>query len=171
MSTYESAGSCWCYQPDLRVLLTSAVVREQPFLHIPGAVEDNCCGLWEGEALKKHFQPTPVAQVFTSLRVLVQTQEQGPSHPHGGSVVLLCSSIPFKCSIYSQGERMLSIERNGVWECCTDARLLIEHFQVSFELTLSSLAVFSRNALHLYSNHCALKEAHCLPASHYVIYM
>lgn len=45
MSTYESAGSCWRCHPDLRVLLTSAVVREQPFLHIPGAVEDNCCGL------------------------------------------------------------------------------------------------------------------------------
>lgn len=61
MCTFESAGSCWCCHPDLRVLLTSAVVREQPFLHIPGAVEDNCCGLCEGEALKKHFHQTSVA--------------------------------------------------------------------------------------------------------------
>ena len=70
MSTYESAGSCWCCHLDLSVLLTLAVVREQPFLHIPGAVEDNCCGLWEGEAQKKHFQQTSDAEVFASLRVL-----------------------------------------------------------------------------------------------------
>lgn len=49
--------------------------------------------------------------------------------------------------------------------------LLIEHFQVSFQLNLSSSAILSHNGLHLYSNHCVLKEAHCLPASHYVTYM
>lgn len=66
---------------------------------------------------------------------------------------------------------MLSVERNGVWECCTAARLLIEHFQVSFKLNLSSSAILSHNGLHLNSNHCALKAAHCLPTSHYVTYM
>lgn len=66
---------------------------------------------------------------------------------------------------------MLSVERNGVWECCTAARLFIEHFQVSFKLNLSSSAILSHNGLHLNSNHCALKAVHCLPTSHYVTYM
>lgn len=70
MSTFESAGLCWCCHPHLRVLLTSAAVWELPFLHIPKAVEDNCCGLWEGEAQKKHFQQTSVAEVFALLTEL-----------------------------------------------------------------------------------------------------
>lgn len=36
---------------------------------------------------------------------------------------------------------------------------------------LSSSAILSHNGLHLYSNHCVLKEAHCLPASHHMTYM
>lgn len=42
---------------------------------------------------------------------------------------------------------------------------------VFFRLNLSSLAIPSHNGLHLNSNHCALKAAHCLPTSHYVTYM
>lgn len=76
MSTFDSAGLCRCCHPHLRVLLTSAAVRELPFLHIPGAVEDNCCSLWEGEAQKKHFQQTSVAEVFCFTdRVMVQTEK------------------------------------------------------------------------------------------------
>lgn len=40
---------------DLGALLTSAVVMKQLFLYIPWALEDNCCGLREGEAPKTHF--------------------------------------------------------------------------------------------------------------------
>lgn len=57
------------------------------------------------------------------------------------------------------------------WSVSAAETLLIEHFQVSFQLNLSYSAILSHNGLHLYSNHCVLKEAHCLPASHYVTYM
>lgn len=35
----DLACLCWCCLQDLRGFLTSAVVTELPFLHIPGAVE------------------------------------------------------------------------------------------------------------------------------------
>lgn len=62
LNTDEVRLTCFFKSPlapgcisDLGALLTSAVVMKQLFLYIPWALEDNCCGLWEGEAPKKHF--------------------------------------------------------------------------------------------------------------------
>lgn len=60
--------------------------------------------------------------------------------------------------------KLLSVQKWSV-------RVLQRRCSLNTSKFLSSSAILSHNGLHLYSNHCVLKEAHCLPASHHVTYM